>query len=59
MCVKMEKLVIISDDYHDTAWLLLLTIIASSKNYTILIIVQWNIMVNRQNRLISHPYSDG
>ena len=54
MCVKMGKLVIISDDYRNTGQLLLLTIIVSSKNFTILIIVKGNITVNRQNWLIAH-----
>ena len=55
MCVKMGKIVMISDDYHDIGRLLLLTIIASSKNWTISIIVKVNITVNRQNQLIAHP----
>ena len=45
----------ISDNYHDIGRLLLLTIIVSSKNQTISIIVKENITVNRQNRLIAHP----
>ena len=57
MCIKIGKLAIISDDYHDIGRLLLLTIIVNSKNWTILIIVKENITVNRQNRLIAHPYS--
>ena len=55
MCIKMGKLAIISDDYHDIGRLLLLTIIVDSKNWMILIIVKENIMVNRQNGLIVHP----
>ena len=51
----MGKVVMISDDYHDIGRLLLITIIASSKNCTISIIVKQNITVNRQNRLIAHP----
>ena len=47
----------ISDDYHNMGRLLLLTIIPSSKNWTISIIVTENITVNRQNRLIVHPYT--
>ena len=35
MC-KMGKLVMISDDYHDIRRLLLLTIVVSSNNFTIL-----------------------
>ena len=40
---KMGKIVMISDDYHDIVRLLLLTIIVSSKNEMILIIVEENI----------------
>ena len=54
MCVKMGNIVMISDNYHDIGQLLLLTIIVSSKNQTISIIVKGNITVNRQNRLIAH-----
>ena len=46
----------ISANYHDITQLLLLMIIGSSKNYTISIIGKENITVNRQNRLIAHPY---
>ena len=53
MCVKI---VIISNDYCDIGQLLLLTIIVSSKNWTISIIVKEDITVNRQNRSISQPY---
>ena len=56
MCVKMGNIVMISDNYHDIGRLLLLTIIVSSKNQMISIIVKENITVNRQNRLIAHPY---
>ena len=56
MCAKMRKIAMISDDYCDIGRLLLLTIIVSSKNWTISIIVKENITVNRQNRLIAHPY---
>ena len=52
----MGKAVIIRGDYHDIGQLLLITIIVSSKNCTISIIVKQNITVNRQNRLIAHPY---
>ena len=52
----MEKIAMISDSYHDFARLLLLTIIVNSKSQMISIIVKENIMVNRQNRLIAHPY---
>ena len=55
MCVKIRKIVTISDNYHDMGWSLLLMIIASSKNWAISIIVKENITVNKQNRLISHP----
>ena len=44
-------------NYDDILQLLLLIIIAHSKNYTILIISKENITVNRQNRLIAHPYN--
>ena len=47
---KKEKIVMISDNYHDIGQLLLLTIIVNSKNWTIsIIIVKENITVNRQN----------
>ena len=46
----------ISDNYHNIGQLLLLMIIADIKNRAISIIVKENITVNRQNRLISHPY---
>ena len=55
MCVKMGKIVMISEHYHDIVRLLLLTIIVNSKNHTISIIVPENITVKRQNRLIAHP----
>ena len=42
--------------YHNIGQLLLLMIIADIKNRAISIIVKENITVNRQNRLISHPY---
>ena len=38
MCLSVAKLVIISDDYHNIARLLLLMIIVCSKNCTISII---------------------
>ena len=57
MCVKMGKLVIIRDDYHDIGRLLLHTIIVSSKNWAISIIVTEYITVNRQKRLFTHPYT--
>ena len=47
----------VSANYHDITRLLLLTIIVISKNYTISIIGKGNITVNRQNRLIAHPYT--
>ena len=53
------KLVMVSASYHDITRLLLLMIIVISKNYTILIIGKGNITVNRQNRLIAHPYYTG
>ena len=56
MCLGVAKLVIVSDDYHDIARLLLLMIIVCSKNCTISINDKQNIMINRQNRLIAHPY---
>ena len=56
MCLNITKLLMISANYHNITRLLLLTIIVSSKNYTISIIGKDNIMVNRQNRLIAHPY---
>ena len=57
MCIKLGKLVILSDNYHDIGRLLPVTIIVDSKNWTISIIITENITVNRQNRLIAHPYS--
>ena len=45
----MGKLVMISNDYHGIGRLLLLTIIVESKNCSISILVQGNIIVNRQN----------
>ena len=45
-------IIMILDDYC------FLTIIVNSKNWTILIIVKENITVNRQNRLIAHPYTE-
>ena len=66
MCVKIRKIAMISGDYHDIRQLLFLTIIVSSKNCTISIIVKENItvngqrniiIVNRQNQLIAHPYT--
>ena len=51
--MKVRKIPMISDVYHDIRQLLLLTIIAYSKNWTI--IVKESITVNRQNRLIAHP----
>ena len=56
MFIKMGKLVIISDDYHDIRRVLFLTIIVDSKNWMILIIIKENIMVIRRNQLIAHPY---
>ena len=56
MCAKMRKIAMISDNYCDIGQLLLLTIIVSSKNWTISIIFKENITVNRQNQLITHPY---
>ena len=47
--------VMTKSDYDDIKWLLPLTIIVYSENYTISIIIKENITVNRQNRLIAHP----
>ena len=49
LCVKMGKFIMIVMDMT----ILLLTIIVSSKNCTITIIVKENITVNRQNRLVN------
>ena len=46
----------ISADNHDITRLLLLTIIVSGKKCSISIIDRQNIPINRQNRLIAHPY---
>ena len=55
--LKNENFVIPRTDYHDISWSLLLLMITDySKSYTILIIVEDNIMVNWQNWLIAHPY---
>ena len=43
MFIKMGKLVIISDNYHDIRRLLFVTIIVDCKNWTISIIVKENI----------------
>ena len=53
---KHPKVITVGADYNDITRLLPLTIIASSKNWTISIIDKENIAINRQNRLISHPY---
>ena len=53
----IANLVMTKSDYDDIIRLLPLAIIVYSKNYTISIIVKENITVNRQNRLIAHPYS--
>ena len=57
MFVIIEKIGMISDNYHDIGRLLPLTIIVGSKNWPISIIVKQNITVNRQNQLIAHPYN--
>ena len=49
MCVKMGKIVMISDNYHDIGQLLLLTVTVNSKIWMISLIVKENITVNRQN----------
>ena len=54
--IRMSKLITISADYHDITQLLPLMIIVIGKNCTISIIDKQNITVNRQNRLIAHPY---
>ena len=46
MYVKMGKIAMISENYHNIGRLLLFKIIVDSKNW---IIVKENIMVNRQN----------
>ena len=56
MCLKVLQLIMISADNHDITRLLLLTIIDSDKKCTISIIDKQNIAINRQNRLIAHPY---
>ena len=56
MCLKALQLIMISADNHDITRLLLLTIIVSGKKCSILIIDRQNIPINRQNRLIAHPY---
>ena len=43
----------INDDHDD---IVLLVIIFISKNWTITINIKENIMINRQNQLIAHPY---
>ena len=49
---KNGKLIIISDDYHDSEQLRLLPAV---KNCTISIIFKGNMTFNRQNWLIAHP----
>ena len=56
MCLKALQLIMISADNHDITRLLLLTIIVSGKKCSISIIDRQNIPINRQNRLIAHPY---
>ena len=48
--------IVISDNYHDIVRLLLITIIVNSNDWTISVTVKENIAVNRQDRLIAHPY---
>ena len=55
MCVKIGKIAMINDNYCNIERLLLLTIIVSNKNWTILIIIKEDITVNMQNQLIAHP----
>ena len=57
MCLKALQLIMISDDNHNITRLLLLTIIDSGKKCTISIADKQNIVINRQNRLIAHPYT--
>ena len=47
----------ISADNHNITRLLLLTIIVSGKKCSMSIIDRQNIPINRQNRLIAHPYN--
>ena len=56
MCLKALQLIMISADNHDITRLLFLTIIVSGKKCSISIIDRQNIPINRQNRLITHPY---
>ena len=56
MCLKALQLIMISADNHNITRLLLLTIIVSGKKCSISIIDRQNIPINRQNRLIAHPY---
>ena len=56
MCPKALQLIMISADNHDITRLLLLTIIDSGKKCMVSIIDKQNITINRQNRLIAHPY---
>lgn len=59
-CVKLAckalQLIMIGAYNHNTTQLLLLTIIVSGKKCLISIIDKQNIMINRQNWLIAHPY---
>ena len=48
MCLNIAQLVMIRANYHNIAQLLLLTIIVSSKNYTVSIIDKENITIYRQ-----------
>jgi len=56
MCLNIAIKLVVYANYHDIAQLLLLMIIASSKNYMISINSKENITINRQNWLIVHHY---
>ena len=53
LCLKTLQLIMIS---HDITQLLLLMIIDSGKKCTISIIDKQKFIINRQNRLVAHPY---
>ena len=58
MYLKVLQLIMISVDNHDIIRLLLFTIIDSGKNAQyILLTNKIIIVINKQNRLIAHPYS--
>ena len=58
MCPNTQTDHSIGANYNDITRLLPLMIIVSSKKWMISIIDEENITINRQNRLIAHPYCE-